>query len=121
MQAWCGSCYTPLDNGEFPIAKPIDEGGFEVNESDDDLRFLRARDGDNLVTPFQCDLCHFRNLMNRDPIPRLAQDVRVLKLIRRANLDALWSREPSTVRGNLTSCRQGADIAASLGFKDKLF
>jgi hypothetical protein len=59
--------------------------------------------------------------MNRDPIPRLAQDVRVLKLIRRANLDALWSREPSTVRGNLTSCRQGADIAASLGFKDKLF
>jgi hypothetical protein len=51
----------------------------------------------------------------------LAQDLQVLKLIRRANLDAFWAREPSTVRGNLAACRQGADIAASLGLKAKLF
>jgi hypothetical protein len=44
-----------------------------------------------------------------------------LKLIRRANLDALWSREPSTVRSTLSMCRQGGRIAASLGFKDQLF
>lgn len=69
----------------------------------------------------ECDLCHFRNLMNRDPIPNLAPDVRVLKLIRKANLDALWSREPSTVSGTLLSCRQGVRRAASLGFKDNLF
>jgi hypothetical protein len=99
----------------------MDEGGLEVQDSSDEWRFMRARDGDNLVTPFQCDLCHFRNLMARDPVNDLAQDVRILKLIRRANLDALWSREPNTVRGTLMTCRQGADIAASLGFKDKLF
>jgi hypothetical protein len=38
--------------------------------------------------------------MGRDPIDGLAQDVRLGKCIRRANLDALWSREPSTVSNN---------------------
>jgi hypothetical protein len=47
--------------------------------------------------------------------------MRVLKLIRWANLDAFWAHEPSTVRGNLAACRQGADIAALLGLKAKLF
>jgi len=59
--------------------------------------------------------------MERDPISSLPQDIRLLKLIRRANLDALWSREPSTVNHTLTACRQGASLAALLGFKYKLF
>ncbi len=50
---------------------------------------MRAQNIDNLVKPFQCDLCHFRNLFGRDPVINLGQDVRVLKFIRRANLDAL--------------------------------
>lgn len=120
-QVWCGPCYVPLDNGEFPIAKPIDEEGVEVQDSDDKSRYVQGRNGDNLVTPFQCDLCHFRNLMERDPVPNLPQDVRLQKMIRRANLDALWSREPSTVSGTLLACRQGARIATSLGFREKLF
>ncbi len=70
----------------------------------DDQRYLQARNGDNLVTPFQCDLYHFRNLMQHDPVEGLPQDMRLLKLIRRANLDALWSREPGTVRGTLSIC-----------------
>jgi hypothetical protein len=59
--------------------------------------------------------------MRRDPIHNLPQDVRLLKLIRRANLDALWSREPSTVAGNLLTARKGLKVAAALGFKDSLF
>jgi hypothetical protein len=82
---------------------------------------MRGRNGDNLVTPFQCDLCHFRNLMQRDPVLTLAQDVRIMKLIRRANLDALWSREPTTVSSTLLNCRQGARIAGALGFGSQLF
>jgi hypothetical protein len=93
----------------------------EVEDAKDEGRFMMARNGDNLVTPFQCDLCHFRNLLNRDPVDNLAQDIRLLKLIRRANLDALWSREPLTVKNNLLTCRQGASIATSLGIKVKLF
>lgn len=103
------------------MAKPQDEGGEEIEDLEDKDRFMQGRNGDNLVTPFQCDLCHFRNLMKREPVAGLAQDVRVMKLIRRANLDALWSREPTTVSSTLASCRQGARIARSLGFGDQLF
>jgi hypothetical protein len=95
----------------------MDEGGFEIQESSDEWGFMRARDGDHLVTLIQCDLCHFRNLMERDPMYDLSQDVqRVLKLIRMVNLDAIWTREPSMVCGTLVTCWKGADIAASLGF-----
>ncbi len=59
--------------------------------------------------------------MGRDPEPTLAQDLRILKCIRRANLDALWSVEPKTVIRNLAECKRGALMAASLGFKDKLY
>jgi len=93
----------------------------ELLDSGDKLRFIRARDGDHLVTPFQCNLCHFCNIMGRDPIHNSPQDVRLQKLIRRANLDALWSREPNTVRTTLMMGRQGANISASLGFKHNLF
>ncbi len=84
------------------------------------LRFVEARNGDNLITAFQCDTCHLRNLMGRDPESMLAQDLRVLKCLRRASLDALWSVEPKTVSRNLAECWRGAVIAAGLGFKDKL-
>jgi hypothetical protein len=74
-------CYKALDNNEFPIAKPMDEDGVLMHDPEDDSRFLQARNGGNLVCPFQCDLCHFRNLMSRDPASNLPQDVRLLKLI----------------------------------------
>lgn len=121
QKVWCGKCYKPLDQDEFPIAKPTDEDGVVSMDSEDQARFIQARDGDFLLTPFQCDLCHFRNLLDSDPVGGLAQDVRLLKLIRRANLDALWSREPGTVSSTLLLCRQGGRIAKSLGIRDKIF
>ena len=92
-----------------------------VQDSEDAKCFLVARDGDNLVTPFQCDYCHFENLMGREPIVDLASDVRLLKCIRRVNLDAFWSREPGTVRGVLDEAKRGLAIATSLGFAQSLF
>lgn len=38
------------------MAKAVDKRVFEIQDSSDKLRFMRARDGDNLVMPFQCDL-----------------------------------------------------------------
>lgn len=84
-------------------------------------RYVQARNGDNLLTPFQCDTCHFRNLMGRNPENSLAQDLRILKCIRRANLDSLWSSEPRTVSRTLAECQRGLNIASSLGFGNKLF
>ena len=50
--------------------------------------------------PFEYDLCHFRNVNERDPVPHDPRDAFTLLCIRRANLDAMWSRETSTVSGN---------------------
>jgi hypothetical protein len=75
-RVWCGPCYIPLDNKEFPVARAVDEDGMEMEDPRDEFRFMQARNGDNLITPFQCDLCHFRNLLGRDPVEGLAQDIR---------------------------------------------
>jgi hypothetical protein len=121
LQVWCGPCYIPLDNAEFPIALPTNEDGLVNEEEKGSKRYLEARSGDNLCSPFQCDTCHFRNLMQREAQPNLAQDLRILKCIRRANLDALWSLEPRTVSRTLAECKRGLDIAGSLGFRNNLF
>jgi hypothetical protein len=52
-----------------------------VNPEDAEC-FLSARDGDNLTTPFQYDVCHFVNIMGREPLVVSAQDLRLLKCIR---------------------------------------
>ena len=50
----------------FPLTKSQEEEGFDLTQSEDKLRHICARDGNHLLVPFQCDLCHFRNLTNRD-------------------------------------------------------
>ena len=52
--------------------------------------------------PFECDLCHFRNLNLRDPDPQSPKDNYTLMAIRRASLDSFWSRERSIVGANLS-------------------
>ena len=60
------------------------------------MRHLCARDGNYLLVPFQCDLCHFRDLTHRNP-GQAVEDVKLIVSIRQANLDAFWAREPGTV------------------------
>ena len=47
--------------------------------------------------PFECDLYHFCNVDKRDPIPGNVKDGFTLFGIYRTCLDAMWSRETSTV------------------------
>ena len=63
--------------------------------------------------PFECDLCHFRNLNRRDPDQGDATDDWTLLCIRRAILDTFWSRETSTVRGNLSRLKLDYQSAMS--------
>ena len=65
------------------------------------MRFLEARNGDHLMVPFQCELCHFRNIFGREPEIHNLKDKEFFVFARRANLDSFWSREPPTVRNNL--------------------
>lgn len=63
-------------------------------------RFLYARDGDHLMSHWECDLCTFRNVAGRDVRWEDEDDAFMLACIRRASLDAMWSKEKDTVEGN---------------------
>ena len=72
---------------------PQEEEDFDLTQAGDKQRHLRDRDSDHLMVPFQCDLCHFRNIAQRDP-GQSGADVKLIVSIRRATF---WSREPGTV------------------------
>lgn len=124
--AWHATCYTIRKGDEFPTAlksrydEDEDEadGGLEPLARDVEDRsseFIRARPGDHLMCPFQCDLCHFRNIVGCDPQETHMQDSELLKTIRRAILDSFWARRPSTVAGNLLEARRHVRICADFG------
>jgi hypothetical protein len=81
---------------------------------------MHARDGDHLLTPFQCDLCCFRNLQGRDPMPQDPRDDLLLCCLRRANLDAMWGRESHTVQAALWAMRQLMTQLSLVGLDPKL-
>ncbi len=68
--------------------------------------FMTARPGDTLMTPFQCELCHFRNIKGRNPYEHNERDMLAMNVMRRANLDAFWSRTSGTVRSNYLDLKQ---------------
>jgi len=106
---------------EFPIALPMDEDGVVTQDPKELKRYISARNGDGLITPFQCDWCHFENLTGRRPSSIDGQDQFLLKSIRRAQLDAFWATEPTTVAKNLSELKRGWTIAAALGCKHGMF
>ncbi len=120
-RAWCGPCYK-LELSDFPVERPKDEDGEEIILSaEEECRFLQARDGDSLCAPFQCKHCHFVNLCNRTPLENYAPDIRLLKSIRRSNLDAFWALEPITVKRVVDEAKWGIVMATEMGFTNNLF
>jgi hypothetical protein len=103
---WHGRCYTVHPDDHFYYHVVTDDDGFDWRPKESELRYRVGRDGDNLLTTFQCDLCWFRNLQHRDPLPEVPQDNLLLCVIRRALLDSMWGREPQTVGATLRAARQ---------------
>ena len=90
-----------------------EEVGFETEESRDS-RFMCARNGDHVMgLPFECDLCHFRNVAKREVDWDDVQDLNTLVFIRAATLDAMWSKESGTVLSNFS--RMSLDLENALG------
>ena len=87
-------------------------------EADDDLRFSEARDGDHLMTTFQCDECHFENCKRRSPISGNNEDELAMVCIRRAILDAFWSRERTTIASNKREGMMYVSGSDQLGWDD---
>ena len=98
----------------FPMGGYHDEEGLELPQKEDDM-FAVARPGDAVMVPFQCDLCHFRNVMGRNPLLGNRADDESLWLIRRANLDAFWSRTSNTVATNLRNLQSFKQLGGQLG------
>ena len=95
---WCHECYFPDSKLRFPVKKTSDmEESFDLEEEKN--TFMHARKGDEFMTSFQCELCHFRNIQKRDPKAN-SPDIVVLSYISRANLDSFWARKSSTVIRN---------------------
>lgn len=113
--AWCGPCFVELGTKNFPVRCLIDEDGEDLGNHLDERRFKEGRAGDHLMTPYQCELCHFRNIYLRNPSERSSIDQEALEFFRRASLDAFWSRAPSTVRGNLNEGKRNHRFAERMG------
>jgi hypothetical protein len=80
----------------------VTEDGEAVVRRLQDVMCTEGQNEDNLVCPFQCDLCHFWNIKKRDPFSSNLRDLILLCGIQRSNFDALWARRPGTVKSNLT-------------------
>ena len=98
------------------MAKDLDEDGREMLDPSGEGRFEWARNGDHLMVPFQCELCHFRNVYGREPKKENLKDKELFRFARRANLDAFWSREPSTVGKNLSELKRMRKTEERFGF-----
>ena len=81
----------------------------------DSDEYRSARDGDHLITPFECDLCIFIKLKNRYPISTCDKDKRLAACIRRISLDAFWSRASTTVANNLRLVKKSISLSESVG------
>ena len=128
QRTWCRRCYPSPSTPDFHVAVINPEADFGDDDMDrivtgwkpkkDDLyRFSRARDGDDLLVPFECDICIFTTLYRRLPQPAAVEpkDALALACIRRINLDAFWSRASSTVKSTAALARTGRRLSASVG------
>jgi hypothetical protein len=68
-----------------------------------------------MMVQFECDLCIFMKLKKRPPDGGHAGDVLLGACIRRANLDAFWSRAEPTVNGHARHIEEGLELAALVG------
>jgi hypothetical protein len=127
---WCGECYTSNHDVSFHVKQK--EKFERKSTSDEDQErlqrawgnkhrapdeYLRGRDGDHLLVPFECDLCIFRKLRGKDPWSVSEQDKLLLGCIRRISLDAFWSRASSTVLGHRDRMKQALALSESVGLE----
>ena len=123
---WCPGCYTSDPSVKFHIAQnkgdEEDENRLGVpdawfRKTGDVNKYCYAREGDHLMTAFECDFCIFRKLKQGGGAPRPGCEIDALLMahIRRMNLDAFWSRESSTVKRHAAVIRQGLETSRLFG------
>lgn len=99
---WHEECYECLGIGKFPMMKQTDaDGNLWHEQSKFELRHNRGVRGAHVCFPFQCEDCWLINLEDRLPLPE--SDAVLVMMIRRANLDAINSRAPATIKAHVAA------------------
>ena len=122
---WHSHCFKQTEDDDFPVPSVNDLDDSLVDEDylveEDQDRFNTARDGDHLMTPFQCSDCHFVKMRGRSKIEGYPADDLLFKCIRRATLDSFWARERSTVASNLGKTRRFLQTQEMMGYENLAF
>ena len=118
---WCGDCYISATHPNFPIVTKREENDRLENAwkpvHQNRETYLRGRNGDHTLVPFECDLYIFRKRRQSEPNLNDNVDLLLLALIRRANLDGFWSTAPGTVNKHRLRLRAGLKLSESLNLK----
>jgi hypothetical protein len=122
---WHAKCYVPRAKDNFPIVTMAayeieDDEQVELKDEKEETKFKYARLGDNFMCPFQCDLCHYRNMKGENPGKNPNEDLRLMVGIRRAILDSFWGRAEATVANNFRDVKKLKDIGISVGLENLL-
>ena len=110
-----------MASGDHPQVDDDDEdrilSGWKPRKSEAG-RFGTARNGDDLLVPFECDSCVFGKLFGREPsCDGDTKDAFAMACIRRVILDGFWSRARSTVAANTAKVREGLALSIGMGMK----
>ena len=117
QRSWHPSCYKASPLARFHIAKPENDEGVKWKKKKEEQRFVHARKGDMVSSPFQCECCWYANIHKADANPWYPDDARQLAYFKQVNLDVMWSREPSTVLGTLNTLKKAKKASEELGLK----
>lgn len=121
QNAWCGTCYRTRPGDDFFVYRVDDttyeEGNVDLVAPEEEDNFKMARPGDHLFCPFECDYCVFFKLRGRSPIEGNKTDDILLTYIRRANLDAFWSRRPGTIEALVYLFKRQIQVGEQFGFE----
>jgi hypothetical protein len=133
QRSWCSGCYSSHPRIKFHInlmeaTDPVKGArrGRNVESNWNNpwgdrhrpaSEFCVARAGDGLFIPFECNFGIFLKLRGCNPQANSSRDEMLLALIRRANLDAFWSRAISTVQGSLELVAKQLSFSKGLGLE----
>lgn len=109
-------CYRADPGNAFLIYRPTDDSGEELIAPGEEMDFLQGRSGDHLFCPFECDFCAFHRMRGHSPVKGDKTDDSLMNYIRRANLDAFWSRRPGTINGLNTLMVEQIEAGERFGF-----
>jgi hypothetical protein len=101
---WCGTCYMLTKTDRYPLKESVTDDGEEVLwRLQDKKKCRQARNLNNLLCPFQCNLCNFSNIKRIYPWVNDMTDKNLLRGIHLVDLEDFWASRSGTVESNLAT------------------